>query len=150
MLGYCKAKEILKSYYKLSFDKCADNEKLITLDKHKYMHSLHVYDIGKKIIKNEIKLKNLSEELIKIAEISLLLHDIGRFDEAIDKSNNKYNYSDHSILGYEILKNIVGVDDLRLLLSVKHHGHLAVAIDDDKLINLVNCETNKIFFKKAS
>lgn len=115
--------------------KCAEtvkNNSLLTLyAKEKLIHSLQVFGAGLFICKHEPHLNNFSEPLKEKALTAVLLHDIGRFAEITATHANPDNHPDHGILGSEILKNIPQYNDIRITLSVKHHGHMIEELYDD-------------------
>lgn len=75
--------------------KVADNKVTI-----KIKHTMGVVEIAEYIAKN----LNLSEEDIELAKLIGLLHDIGRFEQAVKYDNfEDYNTIDHAKLGANLL-----------------------------------------------
>lgn len=88
----------------------------------KLHHSLQVFGLGKYIFKHEFSDKN--EVFMDIALTAVLLHDIGRFKEIELWYDGAKGWLDHGRIGYEILKDMTEYQDFRILLTVKHHGHM--------------------------
>ncbi len=126
-----KEKKLLRKHYQ----KCAQtvkNDSLFALyAQEKLIHSQQVYGAGLFILKHEPYLNKFSEILKKKALTAVLLHDIGRFSEITSMYNNPDKHTDHGILGSKILKNIPEYNDVRITLSIKHHGHMIEELYDD-------------------
>ncbi|MDR1694522.1 MAG: HD domain-containing protein [Lactobacillaceae bacterium] len=143
------AKRLLKERYNECRRKVGDKGYFAHFADEKLHHSMQVFGLGKYIYKHEFL--NKTAEFKGIALTSVLLHDIGRFkefEELFKRSeggghNVKY---DHSQLGYEMLKDMPEFNDVRIILPIKHHGHLLEdfysdeeykSIEDDALKNEV-------------
>jgi len=131
MFFYDDAKKVIKEYYKGSIDRCSCDDIDLMFCGHKYKHSFHVKYVGKFILENEKSLQNLSDNKKDIGMLALMLHDLGRFEERQPSGVDGYNYKDHGILGYQLIKNELKLDLPELLLSVKHHGHLPNVLFED-------------------
>lgn len=57
-----------------------------------------------------------------MARTAVLFHDVGRFQETVDKLKYPNVYSDHALLGYDFLRQYPEYNDLRILLPVKYHS----------------------------
>lgn len=130
-------KQILQNYYQ----KCVtlvSSSKIYTLyADEKIHHSLQVFGACKYILKNETLFADKSPEYIWLAQIACLFHDIGRFEEIIElhlhekKQNPFVSPYDHGVYGYKLLQTMPEYNDLRIILPIKHHGHLIEALYDD-------------------
>ncbi|MFI3241547.1 MAG: HD domain-containing protein [Alphaproteobacteria bacterium] len=119
----------------------------------KIRHSLQVVGAGNYIFKHEVSFQNKPQDFVKCAKTAYILHDIGRFreiEEIYYKStgDNEYNLNkspvDHGTLGAMILAEMPEYNDPRIILPVRHHGHLIeefyqdedyLAIKDEDLKN---------------
>lgn len=117
-------KNLLNEEYKNTLQHTQKNPILASLAKEKVAHSYQVLDAGNYILKNENVFKNWNSKQIKEARIALLLHDIGRFQEIINKALNPNQHSDHGILGYNLLANTTQYNNPRITIPIKHHGHM--------------------------
>ena len=124
-------KNLLCKEYQNSLLYIKDNQILMSLAKEKVAHPYQVLDIGNYILKNENVFKNWNNKKIKQARIALLLHDIGRFQEIINKVQNPNLKYDHGILGYNLLVNIAQYNHPRITIPIKHHGHMIEELYDD-------------------
>ena len=68
-----------------------------------------------------------------MGEKALLFHDVGRFmeiynmyrDNAFADHGSWFSKRyDHGVLSYEMMKDKPGYNDIRILASLKHHGHM--------------------------
>ena len=118
-----------------NFEKAVENFKLYTKNfdfsnnmiNKKFHHTFRVVDYAKDIAKS----LNLNEHDFYIASVCALLHDIGRFQQAIMYNTfNDLKSVDHGDLGYEILLNDDYIsnyvtdeeDKLIVLKAVKNHN----------------------------
>lgn len=124
-------KKILQQEYQTCLKQVKKHGLLTKLTHEKLEHSLQVLDVGNYILKNENIFKNWSIKRIKEARIALLLHDIGRFQEIIIKVHSPTQNPDHGILGCNILANISQYNTPRIIIPVKHHGHMIEALYND-------------------
>lgn len=120
-----------KQYYRETVAKVpADTFYRQTIN-HKFKHSVEVLHLGQTILHNTPELKNKSLKFIHLAEMALLFHDVGRFEEAylqytaeiknqiITAASNTY---DHGLIGYNLLKQNKKYNDNRILFTLKWHG----------------------------
>lgn len=117
------------------YEKCLKHtkqNKLLTLLAHeKLAHSYQVLEAGNYILKSENVFKNWSHKRIKEARTALLLHDIGRFQEITERAQHPQQVNDHGILGYNILVNIPEYYNPRIIIPIKHHGHMIDELYND-------------------
>ena len=132
-----KAKELLDKEYKAKHDIATGVGRLLIEEKIK--HSYQVLGAGNLILKNEEIYKNLSDDEIDLLKATLLLHDIGRFEEAVFKD------VDHGVWGAELLQKTFEFNKNTVCLAIKHHGHLIEALyEDEEYIRLDDDEKNEI------
>lgn len=116
----------------------------------KLLHSLQVFDAGNYLIKNENVFKNWSSKMIRLARIAVLFHDIGRFQEVVNLFKNPRQMNDHSLMGYDFLVAHPQYNDLRILLPVKHHGHLIEDLYQDPLFYTIEDRQLKYEIEKIA
>lgn len=126
-----KEKDLLHQEYRKCLEIAKHNKLFTSLAKEKIQHSYQVLDAGNYILKEENTFKNWSTQRIKEARTALLLHDIGRFTEIIAKIQTPQQNNDHCILGYNILANIPQYYDPRIIIPIKHHGHMIEELYND-------------------
>ncbi len=119
-----KAKKLLDNEYKSKFELASGRG--AQLIKEKIRHSYQVLGAGNLILKNEDKYVKLSEEEKDLLKATLLLHDIGRFKEAVVEK------LDHGVYGAELLKNTAEFNKKEVWLAIKHHGHLIEDLYEDE------------------
>lgn len=137
-------KKLLQKHYQKCVETVQDSPLLSLYAQEKLVHSLQVYGAGCFILKHEPCFNKYSEILKKKALTAVLLHDIGRFSEIIITHTSPDNHSDHGILGSEILKNLPEYNDVRITLSIKHHGHMIEELyDDNEYRQIKNKELQK-------
>lgn len=145
-----KEKQILQQHYE-ECEKLVHNHKIYKLyADEKIHHSLQVYGAGNYIMKHEPTFKNKSDEYVRLAHIAYLFHDIGRFQEikelySNEVTNNPFNSPyDHGVYGYKILQKIPEYSDLRIVLPIKHHGHLIEELyKDEEYQNITDPQLKK-------
>ena len=135
-----QAKNILIKYYKKQLQKLLDNnfpEEDVKFLKVKFRHSFDCYNIGKKILESDDELKNKSNIFKQRAELSFILHDVGRFFELTDELNSK----SHGIYGAELLEKFENIDDKLVLIAIGHHDESNIFLDNNKnYLSLTNEE----------
>ena len=119
------AKDVLDKEYCLK-KKLATKECGLDLVEEKIVHSYQVLGAGNMILRNEEVYKSCSSEEIDKLKATLLLHDLGRFEEAVSKG------IDHGVWGAGMLKNIPEFNEPKIMLTVKHHGHLIESLYEDE------------------
>lgn len=120
---YQKAKNYLKEQYLENFEIVKSSDFHRAYVNEKIRHSLQVSGAGNGILRNEKYFMNRSEEFIDIAKTAIVLHDIFRFTE-VRRWFETGQKSDHGVEGAAMLKNQPPFNDIRITLSIKHHGHL--------------------------
>lgn len=111
-----KAKELLNEEY-LAKRVLAD-EHGKRLIEEKIVHSYQVLGAGNMILKNEAVYQNCSDIDIDKLRATLLLHDLGRFEEGVSKG------IDHGVWGADLLAKVDEFKEPKIRIAVKHHGHL--------------------------
>ncbi len=124
-------KNLLQEEYQKCLEITKHNKSFTSLTKEKIQHSYQVLEAGNYILKEENVFKNWSSQRIKEARTALLLHDIGRFAEIISKIQFPEQDTDHGILGYNILANIPEYYNPRIIIPIKHHGHMIEELYND-------------------
>lgn len=117
-----KEKKILQDEYERSLNIVKGSKTHRCFVDEKIAHSLQVFEAGNYLLKNENAFKNWSSKLIRMARTAVLFHDVGRFQETVDKLKYPNVYSDHALLGYDFLRQYPEYNDLRILLPVKYHS----------------------------
>ncbi len=124
---------ILKKFYQQAAAQIPPTSFFYETLNHKFRHSVAVWQAGRQIMAQTPELSAASPQFQVLAERALLLHDIGRFQEAvyhyqaelqnmpITSISNKY---DHGQIGYDLLKTLPPYNDLRILLAIKYHGKM--------------------------
>ena len=141
--------ETLYQYYNNTLSYVEDDEFCRIFAKEKLVHSLQVIGAGNHIIKHEPAFKNCSASLLKCAKTAYALHDIGRFNEIekiydIRAKKNEHQNLDHGILGYQIISTLPEYNDVRVSLSIKHHGNLIERFyEDEEYLNIKNNTTKE-------
>ncbi len=134
--------KILRNSFENCLNKVKGNAFFEEFAKEKIHHSMQVVGAGNYILKNEKIFQNATSEFLKLGKLVNLYHDIGRFREIELLAENPSSRHDHGYYSYEILKNY-GYSDLRLLLPIKVHGHLADALDKDEEFLLLTEEKTR-------
>ena len=120
---YQKAKELLYAEYNCNFIKVKDDKFYAGFATEKLQHSLQVSGAGNGILLNEPYFSNRSADFIDITKSAILLHDIFRFSEIAIYAQTKKRV-DHSLEGGKFLQTTADFNDARIVLPVKHHGHM--------------------------
>ncbi len=132
-----KAKEIIKNEYE-------KNLLLVTtigkdLIEEKIRHTYQVLGAGNLILKNEPIYQGLSDDEIDLLKATVLLHDLGRFREAIEEG------IDHGVYGAKLLESFEEFNNYKVRLAVKHHGHLIEYLyQDEEYCNLRKNEQEEV------
>ena len=123
-----------KWFYKEALQKVNGSTFYINNIRRKYIHSIRVLTIGNKIRnKTALLSNNTTSELEDIAIKALLFHDVGRFEEAVERykqeENNEFSpvwdrKLNHGMIGVNILKNNPKYNDKRILFAIKFHGEM--------------------------
>ncbi len=126
-----KEKNLLQEEYLKCLEIAKHDKYMTSLTKEKITHSYQVLEVGNFLLKEENVFKNWSSQRIKEARTALLLHDIGRFAEITSKIQFPEQSTDHGILGYNILANIPEYYNPRIIIPIKHHGHMIEDLYND-------------------
>ncbi len=126
-----KEKDLLQEEYLKCLEIAKHDKYMTSLTKEKITHSYQVLEVGNFLLKEENVFKNWSSQRIKEARTALLLHDIGRFAEITSKIQFPEQSTDHGILGYNILANIPEYYNPRIIIPIKHHGHMIEDLYND-------------------
>ena len=119
----------LKEEFQNARKEIADSEFYTDILKRKYTHSVRVWKNGIRIINHDIPQLLKHPKLEQQFEFALFFHDIGRFRENVnickdEQQNKPKNHYDHCVLGAEILAQSKDYNDIKIVLAVRHHGHL--------------------------
>ncbi|MBQ8784639.1 MAG: HD domain-containing protein [Alphaproteobacteria bacterium] len=140
----------LKQAFNSAKNKLNNDRLYISVIKRKFAHSWRVLQNGRKIIySGEIPHLVTNKKLRIQAKQALLFHDIGRFEETVlayknsslDTFGKKY---DHGVLGADILSENPPFNDMKIVLAVRHHGHLIEEFYNDKDYKKLSAEEQKI------
>ncbi|MBR1648573.1 MAG: HD domain-containing protein [Alphaproteobacteria bacterium] len=117
----------LKKEYRKAYEQTVGDELITSLINRKFVHSWRVFQNGMKIVKSD--LKDTDARFLDMSAKALIFHDIGRFSEAVNIHNNRRlgelgQKYDHGQMGAEILSSVKKYNDLKILLAVRHHGHI--------------------------
>lgn len=88
---------------------------------HKIRHSYWVLQVAQEIVSKDSYLKLQSEQLIKIFQITALLHDLWRFEQFNDEIVFKDSEFEHWDAGFKIAKDLWYTDS-NILLWIKYHN----------------------------
>lgn len=124
---------ILKEYYTEATRQVPSDSHYMQSLNHKFRHSLEVLRQGQNILQQTPELRDKDETFRDLSQKALLLHDVGRFEETVQRYKAKQNgikvtaLSDkfnHGIIGYELLQNKPPYDDMRILFAIRWHGRM--------------------------
>lgn len=124
-----EAKKILNREYQEKYA-LAHTDLQINFMNEKIKHSYQVLGAGNYILRHEPYFQNCSKEEISYYQGIVLLHDVCRFYEILEKE--KGNSIDHGIAGAEFLAKNTIFNKNDATLSIKHHGHLIERLYEDK------------------
>lgn len=139
---YQKAKELLYAEYNRNFAMIKDEPFYAGFATEKWRHSWQVYGAGNGILQNEAYFANRTADFIDIAKTAILLHDVFRFSEIAIYAQTKHRV-DHSLEGGKFLQNTADFNDERIVLPVKHHGHMPKDFYEDTVYLAINDEKLK-------
>ncbi len=118
----------------------------------KYIHSIQVLQTGRKILEAETQLFSLPGKQKHLIETALLFHDIGRFKEACHMHDIRFDGTrkswfchkfDHGMVSAEIISSEPVYNDWRLILPLRHHGHLIEALYTDSDYQRLNANSRQ-------
>lgn len=122
-----------KQYFQEALNYVLDSEFCTAFAKKKFTHSVQVLEIGRQLMAKDTRLQNRNPEFCQLAEQALLFHDVGRFkeiklmyDENCEKIANSWfsRKHDHGVYSAEIMGDSCDYNDQRIVLPLKHHGHM--------------------------
>ena len=124
---------------------CIERKKLIATKEEqdwydlKESHSRGVANIGCKILAKEQALDKIrsDEDLFVAAKSALLLHDIARFYQFVNKDIIKM---DHGMVGSDLLQTRFRIDNPFVYLPVKYHNKLS--LDDSLFVDKDSSKLN--------
>jgi hypothetical protein len=125
-----KAKEILDIEYNKWYVEIEDSYQKDLMDE-KIRHSYQVLGAGNFLLSHEDCFVNSSKLEIDKLKAIVLLHDVGRFYEAYQKT--KGEKLDHGVFGAEYLKQFPMFNDMYTYLAIKHHGHMIEELYEDEI-----------------
>lgn len=159
MKKYQKEIELLRQYYRQTYEHVKNHSWCEVFCREKMPHSLQVIGAGNHIMKHEAVFQNRSPEFTRCAVLAYLLHDIGRFPEIMEiydyeKAGNVYQKHqkllDHGERGAELLSKIPEYNDPRIIIPIRHHGHMIERFyadaDYQALDETLRRETEEIIF----
>lgn len=132
--------KFFKQMFRPLYDAVYDSEFCRVFAAKKYRHSIQVLMIGREIAAREPQLQQETAQFRDMGEKALLFHDVGRFmeiynmyrDNAFADHGSWFSKRyDHGILSYEMMKDKPGYNDIRILASLKHHGHMMEKFEQD-------------------
>ncbi len=129
------AKKLLDCEYKAKRDLADEHGK--RLIEEKIVHSYQVLGAGNMILKNEEVYQNCSDEEIDKLKATVLLHDLGRFEEGVRSG------IDHGVYGAELLLETDCFNEAKIVQAVRHHGHLIEALYEDEEYKTLSEEEKK-------
>ena len=133
MKNYQKEIALLRQYYEETASYVKDSDWCSVYAEEKMQHSLQVIGAGNYIMKHEDVFQCRSSDFTRCAVLAYLLHDIGRFPEIkeiydYEKSgkiySNRNSLLDHGERGAEMLSKMSEYNDPRIIIPIRHHGHM--------------------------
>ena len=122
--------KFLTAEFNHAIDEVGQDEFCADLLRRKFAHSARVLQNGLKIINHDIPALSAQPELLLQCQRALLFHDIGRFRETVETYQKQSmkdwggRVFDHGVIGAEILARTAEYNDIKIVLAVRHHGHL--------------------------
>ena len=122
--------EFLKTEFKNATAEIGDDKFCSDLLQRKYTHSVRVLQNGMQIVDHDLPQLSNQPKLLLQSKRALLFHDIGRFRETVEayKKQSMKDWGgrvfDHGVIGAEILVRTAEYNDIKIVLAVRHHGHL--------------------------
>lgn len=133
MKNYQEEIALLRGYYEQTRGHVGDSRWCSVYAEEKMQHSLQVIGAGNYIMKHEAVFRTRSPEFTRCAVLAYLLHDIGRFPEIkeiydYEKAGNVFRERnalfDHGERGAEMLSQMPQYNDPRIIIPIRHHGHM--------------------------
>lgn len=123
------AKEILYKEYQGSLSKISVDYQREFMEE-KIRHSYQVLGYGNLLLRSERCFQQLLPAEREFLQAVVLLHDIGRFYEIIEKYAG--HVVDHGVYGAQYLAHIESFNRCECLLPIRHHGHLINKLYEDE------------------
>lgn len=124
------AKALLEKEYLENKAKALDGSYQRLFIEEKMRHSYQVLGAGKYLVRHEAFFQSFSEEEKERFLATVLLHDVARFCELILRSDGVN--IDHGVYGAQMLEKEEYFNDrARVLLPIRHHGHLIEMLYED-------------------
>ena len=117
------AKELLFMQYNQCIEVVGKDEFHTYFAEEKIRHSLQVAGAGNYLVEHVDWLKTKSAEYREMVKTACMLHDVCRFSQITKNFHGQKNY-DHGVAAYEFLNHTALFDDIRIILPIKHHGHM--------------------------
>ena len=123
-----EAKKIINTEYQEKYALAHTDYQTKFMDE-KIKHSYQVLGAGNYLLKHEPTFQNISREQLTYYQGIVLLHDVRRFYEILEKE--KGNFIDHGVSGADFLSQTTLFNKNDALLAIKHHGHLIEELYED-------------------
>lgn len=124
-----EAKKLLNQEYREKYALAHTDYQKAFMDE-KIKHSYQVLGAGNYLLKHEQYFSCCSREERNYYQAIVLLHDICRFYEIVEKE--KGHQIDHGVCSAEFLENVNLFNRADAILSIKHHGHLIEKLYEDE------------------
>lgn len=124
-----KAKQLINDEYNTKYI-LAKTEHAKAFMNEKIKHSYQVLGAGNFLLRHEKYFAKYNKEEISYYQSIALLHDVYRFQEALELE--KKHKVDHGVCGAEYLSQIKFYNKKDALLAIKHHGHLIERLYEDE------------------
>lgn len=134
------AKKLLNDEYHKWYDLSEKKFQRDVMDE-KIKHSYQVLGAGNFILNHESCFADCSAEGKEYLQAMLLLHDVARFYEFIEKGEGRH--LDHGVQGAKMLSEIPQFSAVEFCLPIRHHGHLIEALYEDEEYNKLSQEMQK-------
>ena len=122
--------KFLKNEFQNAMRKVGNTELCANILNRKFAHSSRVLQNGLQIINHDIPQLMEQPKLLLQNKRALLFHDIGRFRETVEMYEHHTMKEwggrayDHGVIGAEIIAQNHEYNDIKIVLAVRHHGHL--------------------------
>ncbi len=135
---------LFEHHYFSQLEKIKNNKDILNYNNHKIRHTYGVLFTAQRIMTYEKKIFD-NEHIIKKAEISSLLHDIGRFYQNNGERILSWSEFEHGEFWYDILKK-EWITDLSILFGVKYHNKKDIdwIFDEEDFIKLKDIEKEEV------
>lgn len=124
-----EAKQIINNEYNTKYALAQTELAKVFMDE-KIKHSYQVLGAGNFLLRHEKYFAKCNKEEISYYQAVVLLHDVYRFQEALEI--DKGNKVDHGVCGAEYLSYTKSFNKQDAILAIKHHGHLIEYLYEDE------------------